>query len=99
MVSLQLILRPCCLLLLLFAARRLQIRHPHDLDDEAGPAREVLRALALACLGIVLFPGEAGFFPAVVDGVYDVFAQLGVEFCGAGFVLARGLGDVLMLCC
>jgi hypothetical protein len=49
-----------------------QIIHCHDLDDQAGPASEVLGALALACLGIVLFPSKASLLPAGVDRVNNV---------------------------
>ena len=38
----------------------------------------MLRALALAGLGVILFPGEARFLPALVHGLDDVLAQLGV---------------------
>lgn len=51
--------------------------HGHELDDQARPAREVLRALALARLGVVLLPREARLLPAVVDRVDKVLAKAG----------------------
>ena len=82
-------------LLLRLPTLALQIRHPHNLDDQARPAGEMLRALSLARLRVILLPGETRLFPALIHGVYDVLAELGVEGCSAGFVGAGGLRDVL----
>lgn len=73
----------------------LQIRHTHNLNHQARPAREVLRALSLARLRIVLLPREASLFPALVHGAYEVFAERGVEFLGLGLVRAFLLGNFL----
>ncbi len=59
-----------------------QIRHSHDLDHQARPAGEVLRPLALARLGVVLFPREARLFPALVYRVDDILAQARVQVGG-----------------
>lgn len=40
-----------------------QRRHAHNLDHQARPAREVLRALAPSRLRVVLLPGEARLLP------------------------------------
>lgn len=72
-----------------------EVLHGHDLDHQAGPAREVLRALALARLGVVLLPGEAGIDPALVDGLDEVLPQAAVEVRGPGLVGAVLLCYVL----
>lgn len=63
-----------------------EVLHGHDLDHQAGPAGEVLRALALARLGVVLLPGEPRVDPALVDGLDEVLAQAAVEVRGPGLV-------------
>lgn len=63
-----------------------QVRHSHDLDDQTRPAREVLRALALARLRVVLLPGEARLLPTLEDGVDEILAQARVEVSGLGLV-------------
>ena len=75
----------------------LEVGHRHDLDDEAGPAGKVLRALAGARRGVVLLPREARGGPAVVDRVDDVAAEARVQVAGDGLVQAGLGGDVL--CC
>lgn len=57
----------------------------------------MLRSLARPSLRIILFPCEARFLPAVVDGSDEVLAEFGVEFGGAGFVgvVGGGLGENL----
>lgn len=80
------------------AARLAGLLHGHELDDEAGPAGEVLRPLALARLGVVLLPGEARVLPALVDRVDEVLAQAGEEVGGLGLVGAVLGGDVLLGC-
>ena len=56
----------------------------------------MLGALTLACLRVVLLPGEASFLPAFVDGVDDVLTEVDVEFRCALLVRAFLLGDVLL---
>ena len=65
-----------------------EILHRHDLDNQTGPARKVLCALACATLGVVLLPGEPRLLPALVDGVDEVLAQARVEVLGLGLVWA-----------
>lgn len=72
-----------------------QILHCHDLDDKARPAREVLRALALARLRVVLLPREARLLPALVDGFDEVPAQAAVQIPCLGLVGAGLRGDIL----
>ena len=72
-----------------------EVFHCHDLDHEARPARKVLRALARACLGVVLFPCEASLFPALVDRVHEVLAQGCVHALRLLLVRAALLGDGL----
>lgn len=63
-----------------------QIFHSQDLDNQARPARKVLRPLTLAGLGIVLLPSEARLLPAVVHCVDEVLAESCVEIPSLGFV-------------
>lgn len=77
------------------AACLARLLHGHQLDDQARPAGEVLRALALAGLRIVLLPGEARLLPALVDSVDQVLAQTGEEVCGLGLVGTILAGSVL----
>lgn len=72
-----------------------EVLHGHDLDHQAGPASEVLRALARARLGVVLLPCEARLLPALVDGVDEVLAQAGVEVLGLGLVWTASGCNVL----
>lgn len=76
----------------------LAVGERHNLDDQAGPAGEVLGALALARFRVVLLPREARLLPALVDGLDQVLAELSVQLCGALRVRAGGLGGVLEEC-
>lgn len=69
--------------------------HGHDLDDEAGPAGKVLRALALARLRVVLLPGESRLFPAAVDCVDQVAPEAVEEVRGLGSEGAVLRGHIL----
>lgn len=55
----------------------------------------MLGALALPCLRVILFPGEARFLPALIDGTDEVFAEGGVDFASAKLVRAWRLGQGL----
>lgn len=55
------------------------LRHAHDIDDKAGPAQEVCRALALARHRVILFPGVASRLPFPEDVVYNGLAELSVD--------------------
>ena len=79
--------------LLLHPVPARQIRHRHDADDQAGPAREVLRALPVAADGVVLLPRVARLQPGVEDGVDDVAAQVGVDGFAAVLVGAGRFGE------
>lgn len=57
----------------------LDLGHSHNLDDQAGPASEVLSTLTSASLGVVLLPSEAGLLPALVDGLDEVLPELVVH--------------------
>ncbi|KAG7125085.1 hypothetical protein HYQ46_010577 [Verticillium longisporum] len=81
--------------LVLGPAALAEVLHGHNLDDEARPAGKVLRALALARLGVVLLPGEAGRLPALEDGVDEVRAEARVDVPGALLEGALLGGDVL----
>lgn len=65
-----------------------KILHGHDLDHQTGPASKVLRPLALARLGVVLFPREARLLPALVHRVDNVSAQTAVQVPGRLLVRA-----------
>ena len=77
------------------AALTAQIGEVHNLHNHARPASEVLRALASTGVRVVLLIREASLEPRVVDGVYQILAQVGVH--GDGTLLLRTglLGDVL----
>ena len=81
--------------LVVTAALTAQVREVHDLDKHARPSGEVLRALASTGVRVVLLIREASLEPRVVDGVYQILAQVGVH--GDGTLLLRTglLGDVL----
>lgn len=68
------------------AAGAAQVLHGHDLDNQTGPARKMLRALAGAGLRVVLLPCKPGFQPGLVDGVDEVLAQARVQVLGLGLV-------------
>ena len=68
------------------------VRHPHDLHHQTCPACEMLRSLAMSCLGVVLLPREACSFPIVEDVFYKILAEVGIEFDCAGFLGSLGLG-------
>lgn len=67
-------------------------RHRHNLHHQTRPTREMLRALALARLGAILFPRETGAGPFGEDGADEVAAEVCVEFGGAGGVWGGGRG-------
>lgn len=71
----------------------------HDLDDHAGPAGEVLGALAGSGVGVVLLPREACLAPGLVYGVHKVLAQLSVHGRCALLLGTGLLGDVLLGLC
>ena len=74
-----------------------QIRHCHDLDHQARPAREMLRSLSSASLRVVLLPCEARAFPFVEDVVDEVLAEGGVDVCGLRFMRARLSSNILLV--
>ena len=43
-----------------------QVRHIHNLNHQARPARKMLRPLALSRLRIILFPREARLLPLLI---------------------------------
>lgn len=59
--------------------RLVQRRHSHNLHHQARPSSKVLRALASACLGVVLLPSEARLLPALEYSVDQIRAQLVVQ--------------------
>ena len=67
----------------------------HNLDDQTRPAREMLRTLSLARVGVILFPRETRFLPRVVDGVDQVLAEGVVHFRRFELVRARLFCDIL----
>ena len=69
----------------------IQIRHRHNFNHQTGPAREMLRSLSGARLGVILFPREARLFPLVEDVIHEVFPESGVDFGSLRFMWA-GLG-------
>lgn len=75
----------------------LDLRHGHNLDDQAGPAGKVLSALTGAGLGIILLPGEAGLLPAFVDGLDEVLPELVVHLLCLLLVRARARGNGLRI--
>ena len=89
------LLSPSLFLQFIPNARFAQIRHTHNLHHHARPSREMLRSLALSCLGVVLLPREARSLPIVKDVLYKVLAEVSVQLCGLCFVWARCLCDVL----
>ena len=72
-----------------------EIRHRHNLNDQARPPCKMLRSLSLTRLGVVLFPRKARLFPAVVYSVDQVFAEIGVQLPSALLMRAFGLCDIL----
>jgi hypothetical protein len=74
-----------------------QIRHSHDLDHQARPAREVLRTLPLACFWIVLFPCKPSLLPTVIYRIDQILAQFGVDLDGPSLMQSFLLSDVLGL--
>ena len=72
-----------------------KIRHGHDLDNQASPASEMLSALALAGLRVILLPCEASLFPALINSVNEVLAEIGVQLLSALLVRPLCLSDVL----
>lgn len=74
-----------------------EIRHGHDLDDQARPAGKVLRSLTSSGLWVVLLPRKAGLLERAVDCVDEVPTE-GAVHRGCSFLLWSGLlGDVLDL--
>ena len=71
------------------------VRHSHDLYDQACPASEVLSPLTLTRLGVVLLPCEAGLLPAFINGVDEIIAEVGVQLLSMFLVWALGLCDIL----
>lgn len=74
------------LLTLLASNQILLIWERHNLHHQAGPAREMLRALSLTSIRIVLFPREARLLPALIDGLNQVLAELAVKLLGTGSI-------------
>ena len=74
-----------------------EVVHGHDLDDEAGPAREVLRALSAARLRVVLLPREPGLRPALVHRLHQVPAQPRIQATGLRLVGALLQRQVLYI--
>jgi hypothetical protein len=54
---------------------RARVIHSHDLDDQTSPPSEMLCTLSSSRIGIVLLPGKACFFPALVHRVDKILAQ------------------------
>lgn len=73
----------------LFTGRK--VRHGHHLDHHAGPAGEVLDALALAVVRVVLFKSETRVLPFLEDVLDQVLAQLGVHLTSL-FLVRTGCG-------
>ena len=72
-----------------------EIIHCHNLDHETRPACKVLRPLTLTSLWVILFPGEAGFLPALENGVYQILAQPCVQVLCLLLVRSVLLGKIL----
>ena len=72
-----------------------QIWHDHDIDHQAGPAREMLCPLPLARLGIILFPRKPSPLPFVIHIFDKVSAEVDVDFSSLLAVRTGLLGDVL----
>ena len=56
----------------------------------------MLRPLALARLGVILFPRKARLLPGLVDRGDQNLPQIGVELLSAGLVRTFLLGDILV---
>ena len=72
-----------------------QIRHSHNLDNQARPTSKVLGTLSLSGLRVILLPRKSCLLPALIDGVDQVLAEFSVHLCGAGTVGARRLCEFL----
>lgn len=64
----------------LLACRK--VGHRHHLHDQAGPAGEMLRPLALASFWVILFPGESGSLPLPEHVFNQVSPQSGIHVLG-----------------
>lgn len=72
-----------------------EIRHRHDLDDQARPASEMLCSLASSGLRIVLLPRKARLLEGVVDCIDKVPSE-GAVHRGCSLLLWSSLlGGVL----
>lgn len=74
-----------------------QVRHNHHLNNQTGPAGEMLRALSRARLRIILLPREACPFPLVEDVDDKILAELGVDVSGLLLMSTLRLSNVLEL--
>jgi hypothetical protein len=72
-----------------------EIRHGHDLHDQASPAGKVLRPLALTRLRVVLLPRKTSLFPAFVHRVNEILAEVRVELRRLGLMWTFLLGNFL----
>ena len=68
-----------------------KIFHGHDLDHQACPPCEVLRALTSPRLRVVLLPSEARVNPALVHRLHKILAELRVQ-------LPRLLAERSLMC-
>jgi len=78
-----------------FASAGGKIRHRHNLNNQAGPACEMLRALAGASLRVVLLPCETSLFPALEHGLDEVLAQFRIQFRCLFLMGTFGLREIL----
>lgn len=72
-----------------------QIRHRHNLNNQARPACKMLGSLPIARLRIVLFPCKACSLPFIEDILNKVLSKGSVNLGRLGFVWARLVCNVL----
>ena len=59
-----------------------QIRHPHNLNNQTRPPREMLGPLPLSSLGVILLPSKAGFCPVLINGFDEIETETAVQVLG-----------------
>ncbi|KAI6757583.1 hypothetical protein HG531_003408 [Fusarium graminearum] len=69
--------------------------HGHNFDDQTSPSSEMLCSLSGSRIRIILLPGKACFFPALVHCVDKILAQTREQVLGLGLKRAFLRGNIL----
>lgn len=72
-----------------------QFRHGHHIHHHTGPAGKVLCPLAIARVGVVLFPSESSPLPLAEDIIDQILPQVGVHLPRLFLVRTRNRCSVL----